>query len=198
MQESHLTQQLAQTAARLIVDEGHDWRTARRKAAEALGVATARRRPQISDAELEAEVRAHIALFHAGTQPAELRALRRLALVWMQRLAEFAPHLRGAVWRGTATRLTPVVIDLYSDDSKAPEIALLNAGVAFEPGGGPHELPVLSLLAPCPELGERVALHLVVNPALAERDALKADAQGQRWRGSLAHLQHLVDAESEQ
>ena len=43
----------------------------------------------------------YIELFCADTQPAELRALRELALVWMERMAEFRPHLTGAVWLGT-------------------------------------------------------------------------------------------------
>ena len=69
-------------------------------------------------------MREHLALFCADTQPAELRALRGLALRWMQRLAEFRPHLSGAVWRGTATRLSSIHLDLYCDDPKAAEIAL--------------------------------------------------------------------------
>jgi exodeoxyribonuclease-3 len=40
-------------------------------------------------------------------------------LRWMARLADFRPHLSGAVWRGTATRLSDVHLDLYCDDSKA-------------------------------------------------------------------------------
>ena len=39
---------------------------------------------------------------------AELAALRELALQWMHRVAEFRPHLSGAVWRGTATRLSDI------------------------------------------------------------------------------------------
>ena len=65
----------------------------------------------------------------ADTQPGELRALRELAASWMGRLAEFRPHLTGAVWRGTATRLSNVHLQLYCDDSKATEIALLNTSL---------------------------------------------------------------------
>ena len=57
-----------------------------------------------SNEVLEDEVRDYIAVFCADTQPQELQALRRLALVWMERLAEFRPHLGGAVWHGTATK----------------------------------------------------------------------------------------------
>ncbi len=55
--------------------------------------------------------------FCADTQPAELQALRELAALWMERLAEFRPHLSGAVWRGTATRLNDIHLQLYCDDT---------------------------------------------------------------------------------
>ena len=32
----------------------------------------------------------------------------RIAAIWMERLAAFRPHLTGAVWRGTATRLSDI------------------------------------------------------------------------------------------
>ena len=104
-------------------------------------------------------MREHLALFCADTQPDELAALRGVALRWMQRLAEFRPHLSGAVWRGTATRLSAIHIDLYADDAKAPEIALINQGIDYdtaEVGGAGRRgepLSVLSLAARCAELG---------------------------------------------
>ena len=52
----------------------------------------------------------------------------------MERLAEFRPHLAGAVWRGTATRLSAMHIDLYCDDPKAAEIALINQRVHYDAG----------------------------------------------------------------
>jgi len=124
-------QEIAQTAARLIVEDGLDYATARRKAMQEHGGGR-RLRETPSNEAIEDEVRAHIAIFHADTQPAELRALRAAALRWMLRLAEFRPHLGGAVWRGTATRQSIVRIDLYCEDTKAPELALLNKGVDYE------------------------------------------------------------------
>ena len=82
-------------------------------------------------------MRSYLALFCAETQPAELAALRDVASRWMERLAEFRPHLAGAVWRGTATRLNAVQIELYCDDSKATEIALLDRRVSFEVASRP-------------------------------------------------------------
>ena len=66
------------------------------------------------------------------TQPAELAALRAVAADWMERLAAFRPHLTGAVWRGTATRRNDVHIELYCDDSKAAELALIDLRIDYE------------------------------------------------------------------
>ena len=79
--------------------------------------------------EIEDEVRDYIALFCADTQPGELLALREHALVWMERMAVFRPHLGGAVWHGTATRLSDIYIQLFCDDSKSAEIALIDLRV---------------------------------------------------------------------
>ena len=111
------TEEIAAFAARLVVDEGMEYAAAKRKAARDLGA----RAELPSNEEVEDAVREHIEIFCADTQPAELQAMREAALLWMQRLAEFRPHLSGAVWRGTATRLSTVHLDLYCDDDKAVE-----------------------------------------------------------------------------
>lgn len=184
---------LLHAAARLVAEEGLDYDRAKRRAAEALGL-DARRTPLPSHEQLEDAVREHLALFQGDTQPAELAALRGVALVVMERLPAFAPHLRGAVWRGTATRLSPVVIDLYVDDPKAPELALLNAGVAFDSDGGDARDgtgAVLTLAEPCRALGEAATVHLVVNAMNDLRGALKPDSRGRSWRGSTQSVRAL-------
>lgn len=185
--------QIASTAARLVVDEGMEYAQAKRKALRQLGRAP-RGVELPSNERVEDEVRSHIALFCASTQPAELRALRELALHWMQRLAEFRPHLGGAVWRGTATRLSDLHIDLYCDDPKAAEIALINQGVAYD-NSGDDAAPCLSLAVDCPPLGERVMLHLAVRDLDDLRGALKPDARGRTWRGDSAALRRLLEAD---
>src|SRR5471030_307889 len=147
-------QEVAQTAARMIVEDGLDYASARRKALQEFGDGGRRLRDGPSNEEIEDEVRAHIAIFCADTQPVELRALRGAALRWMLRLAEFRPYVGGAVWRGTATRQSIVRIDLYCDDIKAPETGLLNKGVDYETvsetlGRGEHSMTLV--------LGERDA-----------------------------------------
>ena len=184
--------EIASTAARMVVDEGMEYAQAKRKAARQLGRPP--RGTELPSNELiEDEVRSYLELFRADTQPAELRALRELALHWMRRLAEFRPHLSGAVWRGTATRLSAIHLDLYCDDPKSAEIALINLGVDYD-AAGDGELQVLSLAERCPALGEWVTLHLSVRDRDDQRGALKPDARGRSWRGDAAALQRLLDA----
>ncbi|MET0383905.1 MAG: hypothetical protein ABW032_10840 [Burkholderiaceae bacterium] len=189
-------QEVAGTAARLIVEDGLDYASARRKAMHEHG-AGGRRRRAPSDEAIEDEVRTHLAIFHADTQPAELRALRAAALRWMRRLAEFRPHVGGAVWRGTATRQSVVSIDLYCGDVKAPEIALLNQGIAYETVSEPLERDrhaiTLVLGERSDELDDWLTIHLNVLDLDDLRGALKPDARGQTWRGDAAALRRRLE-----
>ena len=196
MAGSSYAEEVAAAAARLVVEDGMEYSAAKRKAARALQRRGARAADMPSNEAVEAEVRTHLALFCADTQPAELRALRELAARWMQRLAAFRPHLGGAVWRGTATRRSCIWIDLYCDDPKAAEIELINLGIDYhsgdQRGGGREPVPVLTTIAPCPELGQPATLHLLVRDHDELRGALKPDAQGLSWRGDLAALQRVL------
>ena len=184
-------EEIASAAARLVVDEGMEYAQAKRKALRQLG-RPPRGSELPSNERVEDEVRSYLELFRADTQPGELRALREVALRWMQRLAEFRPHLGGAVWRGTATRLSAIHIDLYCDDPKSAEIALINLGVDYDaPGDG--ELHYLRVAEFCPALGEPVTLFLAVRDLDEQRGALKPDARGRSWRGDAAALRRLLE-----
>jgi hypothetical protein len=196
-----LTEQIAATAARLVVDDGMEYAAAKRKAVREVTGNAGARVELPSNEQLEDAVREHIAVFCADTQPAELRALREVALAWMQRLAEFRPHLSGAAWRGTATRLSALFIDLYCDDPKSAEIALINQRVNYDSGvldaarnpRGGEPTPVLTVGARSAALGgEMVTVHLVLHDADAQRGALKPDAGGRSWRGDIAALERLL------
>lgn len=192
---SSASQEIAHTAARMVVEEGLDYGAAKRRAAKQLGL-TGRGDLPDND-EVEEAVFEYLAVFCADTQASELHALRQLAALWMARLAEFRPHLTGAVWRGTATRLNDLHLQLYCDDSKSAEIALINQGVDYEVGAtqGPrgNTIDVLSLTVPCPALGEPIGLHLSILDHDDLRGGLKADARGRTERGDLSALQRLLD-----
>jgi hypothetical protein len=201
MSSATLTDEIAAAAARLVVEEGMEYGPAKRRAARALGRASVRPAELPGNDRLEDEVREYLRLFCADTQPRELAALRSVAALWMERLADFRPHLTGAVWRGTATRLNDIHIDLYCDDSKAAELALIDRRVDYEVGSRPgprrgEPVNVLSLTQRSDELGESVGVHLSVLDHDDLRGALKPDAGGRSQRGDLGALRRLIASEA--
>jgi len=169
---------------------------AKRRAARDLGKRSTRQVDLPDNDQVEDEVRAYIALFCADTQPGELRALREVALSWMERLEAFRPHLYGAVWRGTATRLNSVRLELFCDDSKEAELALIDRRVSYDVGSldGPRGEPidVLTVSSPSAALGEEVTVHLTILDRDDLRGALKPDSRGRSERGDLAGLRRLL------
>ena len=200
MSSVDLSAEVAATAARLVVEEGLEYVAAKRRAARDIGNVRGSSRVELPRNEaVEDAVREYISLFCAQTQPAELAALRAVALTWMERLVEFRPHLSGAVWRGTATRLSAIHIDLYADDAKAPEIALINQGVDYDTaeasaaGRRGEPLSVLTLTTHCVALNDHVTVHLTVRDHDDLRGALMPDAAGRSWRGDVRALGRLIE-----
>lgn len=191
-----LSEEIAAAAARLVVEEGMEYGPAKRKAAKVLGRHSVRPADMPGNDRVEDEVRAYLELFCADSQPGELRALRELAAQWMERLAPLRPHLAGAVWRGTATRLSAIHLQLYCDDSKQAEILLLDQSVDYDVGSRPgprgDSVDVLTVSGRSPALGEPVTLHLTVLDHDDLRGALKPDARGQTHCGDLAALRRLM------
>ena len=191
--------EIAATAARLVVEEGLEYGPAKRRAVRDLGLSVRTALP--NNDEVEAEVRDYISLYCADTQPGELRALRELALQWMERMAAFRPHVGGAVWHGTATRLSDVYIQLFCDDSKSAEIALIDHHVDYEPrmvtGFHGEQVEALSVHALSRALGEEIGVHLLVYDLDDLRGALKPDAHGRAPRGDLTALRRRLEQERE-
>lgn len=193
-----LKSEVAAVAARMVVDEGLEYGPAKRRALKQLGLPARTALPG-NDA-VEVAVVAHIALFCADTQPKELLALRRLAVVWMKRMAAFRPYLGGAVWHGTATRLSDIYLQLFCDDCKSAEILLIDHQVNYEPrtvtGFHGEAVEALSLHVFCPELKEEVGVHLLIYDLDDVRGALKSDAKGRPPRGNLESVQNLLHDQS--
>jgi len=187
--------EIAAAAARMVVEEGLEYGPAKRRAVRQLGL---NNRSALPDNDtIEEAVRDYIELFCADTQPAELAALRELALTWMERLAQFRPYLGGAVWHGTATRLSDIYIQLFCDDPKSAEMALIDHGVDYEArtitGFNGQPVEALSLSSLSRELGEAIGVHLMVHDHDDVRGALKRDGKGRAPRGDLAAVRALVD-----
>ena len=189
-----LKEEIAATAARMVVEEGLEYGPAKRRAVKQLGISA---RSALPDNDLvEASVREYIALFCAESQALELHALRELALVWMRRLQDFRPYIAGAVWHGTATQRSDIYLQLFCDDPKSAEIGLIDKGVQFEvrsvPGFQGEMVDALSVHALCPGLDVHVGVHLLVYDLDDLRGALKPDGQGRRPRGDMAALAALL------
>jgi hypothetical protein len=187
--------EIAATAARLVVEEGMEYGPAKRRAVKQLGLNA---RTALPDNDtVEDAVREYITVFCADTQPAELAALRRLALTWMERLAEFRPHLAGAVWHGTATRLSDIYVQLFCDDPKSAEIALIDHGVDYDArtvtGFTGGSVEALSISSVSRELGESVGVHLLIYDHDDLRGAMRRDARGRTPRGDLTAVRALVE-----
>jgi hypothetical protein len=149
---------------------------------------------------LEDAVMDYIEVFCADTQPQELLALRRLALTWMERLSAFRPYLGGAVWHGTATKNSDVYLQLFCDDSKSAEIALIDQRVNYVPrtvtGFTGEPVEALSVHAFCDELKEEIGLHLMIYDFDDVRGALKPDAKGRSPRGDTTAVRRLLQVVS--
>jgi len=187
--------EIAQAAARLVVEEGLEYGSAKRRAVKQLGLSA---RAALPDNDvLEDAVHEYISIFCADTQPRELEALRRLALRWMERLAEYRPYLGGAVWHGTATRLSDIYLQLFCDDPKSAEIALIDKGVDYEArtvtGFNGEQVEALSFSSVSRELGEVIGVHLLIYDHDDVRGALKPDAKGRSPRGDAAAVRALLE-----
>lgn len=194
-----LSEEIAHTTARLAVEEGLEWGPAKRRAVRQLGLPA--RTPLPDNDQVEAAVREYIELFCADTQPRELRALRQLALVWMERMAAFRPHLAGQVWHGTATRLSDIYLQLFCDDPKSAEMALIDHHVDYEPrtvkGFHGEQVEALSLGSKSPELQEMIGVHLLIYDLDDLRGALRPDSQGRVPRGDVAAVRRLLQRDCE-
>lgn len=191
---THASLEIAAQAARWVVDEGLEYGPAKRRAAKELGFSGRGALP--SNEVLEDAVVDYIAVFCADTQPLELLALRRLALVWMERLAEFRPYLGGAVWHGTATKNSDIYLQLFCDDSKSAEIALIDQRVNYVPrtvtGFTGESVEALSVHVFCADLNEEIGVHLMIYDFDDVRGALKPDAKGRVPRGDATALRRVL------
>jgi hypothetical protein len=188
-------QEIAAMAAGLVVEEGLDFGSAKRRAAKQLGVSP---RQGLPDNEaLEEAVEEYISIFCAQSQAQDMAALRVLALQWMDRLAQFQPHMGGALWRGTATRHSDIFLQLFCEDPKVAEIGLIDMGVRFEArqvkGLHGELVDALSVQVWCEAFQTYIGLHLLINDLDAMRGALLCDSKGRRLRGDARALRALMD-----
>jgi hypothetical protein len=123
---------IAQAAAVLILEHGlTDWHDAKRKAARQLLLPENSALP--GNDEIETALFEHQALFGGDAHAQQLRARRRQALVWMNRLATFSPKLYGALAEGWGGEHQDIRLELVADDPKTVELRLIDAAIHYHP-----------------------------------------------------------------
>lgn len=121
---------LAQEAARIIVEQGlRDYRAAKIKAAERLGLNDRRALP--GNAEIEAAVGEHLQLFGRETHASLLHTLRETAVSAMQFLAAWTPRLVGPVLNGTADANSAVNLHVFADSAETVAMHLGDNGISY-------------------------------------------------------------------
>lgn len=149
-ESGHGSEALVAEAARIICEEAVlDYRTAKLKAAERLGL-NLRSTALPDNARVQAAVIEYQRLF-GGTEYAEhLRALRAAAVKAMRLLQAFAPRLVGAVATGAITDAHRVQLHCFGDSPETLDFFLQDRGIPFEqderdyryPDGGEEPVPL--------------------------------------------------------
>ena len=123
-------QTVAQEAARIIVNHGvRDYRLAKQKAAERLGLSARGSLP--GNAEIEAAVAEHHLIFGGESHQDHLRLMRVAALSAMVLLADFSPRLVGPVLAGTADKNSAVNLHVFADSPEIVAMDLANTGLSY-------------------------------------------------------------------
>jgi hypothetical protein len=194
--------EIAAAAARLIAEDGLDYASAKRKAArQVTGEVRIAGEWLPDNDQIEDEVRAYQAIFHADFQPALLRLLREIALEWMRRLSAFQPFLTGAVLNGTAGEHSDIHLQLFNDNAKDVAIFLLNAGIEYEVHETRHFagrglVETLSFIARDRRLETPYGLHLALYQQDDLRGAVRRDERGRPARIDATALAALLEADA--
>lgn len=185
-----LKQELAAAAARLIAEDGCDYATAKRKAAELILGSVRPRRGSLPENELiESELRRYFATFDGRRHAMRLARLRRIALALMQRLERFNPHLTGAVLNATAGEHSDLHLLLYVDSAKDVELELMNDGIEFEVDHGDDDaLEVIRFLVP--RRLDDAAAPLGVVARVLPTDAIRVAARGRSNDPMLSQIEN--------
>lgn len=124
---------IAQEAARLMIEHGHeDYGAAKRKAAERLGVTDQAALPK--NTEIEEAIARHQRLFVPEAHASELAEMRAAAAEAMRLLAAFEPRLVGPLLSGTATAHAGIALHLFADTPEAVALSLMDRGISYEFG----------------------------------------------------------------
>lgn len=124
-------QEVAFEAARILATEAQrNYRSAKEKAAQRLGVPINRGLP--SNSEVEAELKRYQALYGGEAHLDTVQDLREAAIEAMRFFHRFRPKLVGPVLEGTADQYSRITLHLFCDTPDDVVAFLMNQHLPFE------------------------------------------------------------------
>jgi hypothetical protein len=191
MKHQDMRRRIAHAAARILAEDSSlDYGSAKRKAARQLGAPDSGSLPD--NQQVEEALRSYQALYQADETRAQLLLLRQVAIEYMERLADFDPHLTGAVLNGTAGRHTIINLQLFTDRQKDVEFLLMALAVPYQTAehrttDSPARIfPRFAIDDP------RASIELIVYPATELRGMKRLQADGRPRRVRLAQARTLA------
>lgn len=122
---------IAQLSAQIIVEEGvNDYASAKRKAAERLGLDWGKNLPD--DHCVTEALQQYHRIFRATRQPTHIRNLRQTALDTMEFFNRFKPRLVGPVLEGTAGEHQSILVLLFPENNEDVITLLTQAKIPFK------------------------------------------------------------------
>ncbi|MGB0514829.1 MAG: hypothetical protein ACPGJE_08320, partial [Wenzhouxiangellaceae bacterium] len=126
-----IRQEVAAEAARILATEGQrNYRMAKEKAANRLGLSARAGLP--SNSEVELELKRYQAMYGGSEHGQNLVRLRRAAIGAMRFFKPFRPKLVGPVLDGTADQHSRVSLHLFCENDEELLAFLHRNGIAFE------------------------------------------------------------------
>ena len=121
---------IAAEAARIMATQAqYNFRIAKQKAAERLGISTRVALP--SNVEVEAALRAYQGFYGGKQHLRNIQKMRVIALRVMRSLESFCPRLVGPVLEGTADKHARVSLHVFNDSPDAVAMHLMEHGLSF-------------------------------------------------------------------
>jgi hypothetical protein len=97
--------------------------------------------------------------------------------------------------------LSDIHVQLYCDDPKSAELALIDQGVRYDVqlahDAQGRSYDVLSIQAMSRPLGEYIGVHLSVRDYRDRHGSLVADGRGRTAQGGIAALQKILESEND-
>ncbi len=190
MKHQDMRRRIAHAAARLLAEDGSlDYGSAKRKAARQLGAPDSGNLPD--NQQIEEALRSYQALYQAEETREQVALLRQVAIEYMERLANFDPHLTGPVLNGTAGRHASINLQLFTDQQKDVDFLLLSLGTPYQAtdyraADAPGRIfPRFVIDDP------RANIEIIVYPAAELRAMKRLQPDGNPRRARLSHVRTL-------